>query len=422
MTLFKTLQSLLIGGESPDKIRGIENPDILPSQFRYTELLSDQKTRLSEDKIRSAYISLVQMLIQFRARNACSGFMSAKVKRRISSDQSEEVEEENPWRVLFENPCLHEPASSSYNWLFQMLDTRGAADFLVWTQSLMGRNYPYSLIPIYPEFGYVTPVYNGAIQLEGWSLRLSDGNTLRLAPEDVIRIKVAYPGNPYQCLSKIEAAAYEIDARTAHNVYIRDAARNQGLPRVMLEADKNIDPTAVKKAARDFARQYSRAGKDGVPTSTDGLKVVPLTISPKDIEFLGQVKSTKTDIYDIFEVQESIFSGEAYATGRNAARLAFIENVLQYLVNDVCSQFSFELGRVFKLNKRGSLYLEPQNLLPVDRTQQIKNAESLMRIGVPVNRLLEDLGEEPVDGGDTSLVPMGFQPLSVAVEGPTDFL
>lgn len=383
--------------------------DILPSHYKHHFLSETDPRRLQPNQVEAAYVSQVQMLINFRARNMWRGITEAMVKRRTSQSELEIVEDRHPWLELLRNPCEHEPASTTWSWVFQMIDMWGSADFIVWNQQLLGRTYPATLIPIYPEFARVWPKYNGAIELEGWMMMTMDGKTSRLGPADVIRIKRGYPGDPHKCSSLIRAAAYEIDALTAQNVYQRDDARKQGLPRVMLEAAREVSPTDARQAAKNFKKQY--ASGDPVPVSTAGLTVKPITINSRDMEFVAQARLTREQLYDIFEVPKEVFSGEAYASGRNGARLVFLENVAEPGVHDVANQVSQEFSRIFEVRERGALCVVPKSMVPEDRERSLKLDRMRLETGTPLNKILEERGEDPVEGGDQSFLPIGLSPI-----------
>ena len=371
---------------------------------------------LSPEKQRSAYRSLVQMLVSFRARNMCKGIVGAEIKRRSGKDLKD-VEANNPWMKLLSRPNEHTAPSVVYNWMFQAIDMQGHADFMVQYAGILGTSMPIALHPIYPQFARVEPNFGSVGEIVSWAFDLHGGGTSNLPYEQVIRIKRPHPVAPWFTAGKIEAAAYEIDTLSAENIFSRDSANDQGKPRVMLEADKPLLRDQAITVAQDFAAMYSAGGPNAVPVSHSGLKIKPLTITPEQLDFIESKKFTREQLFTMFEVPISLFSGEAYATGSNSARTGFIENTVQPAVDDVAPQLEFEFERIFRVKKKGIMAIVPPNMVPVNKKEQSEIDRNRLASGTPLNRILAERGEDTVKGGDVALVPANLVPLELVSEG-----
>lgn len=368
--------------------------------------------------IRAAYRSIVQMLIAFRARNFAKHFEQLRVQGLTRAGTYEDVDPDHPWCLLLKHPNRHTPAGVTWNWMFQAIDAVGHADFIVEDHGLLGRRVPVALHPIYPEFGRVEPVFGGQGQIISWTFEMASGGIARLEARDIVRIKEPHPLAPWRTAGKIEAAAYEIDTLSAQNIFARDAARDQGKPRVMLEAQKELTRDTALTIARDFAATHRAGGATAVPISHSGLVIKPITITPRDLEFIEGQKFTKEQIFTIFEVSIAVFSGEAYATGRNAARLAFLENTAQPKVEAACAQMQFEFERIFEVRNMNEFRLVAPNVVPVDQKLQAEIDEIKLRSGLRNrNELRERDGLEAIPGGDVFTVPATLTPLELIAEG-----
>lgn len=413
MSLLGGLKTIL--GVGVPQARAPE-PAVVPPLQRNT-LSRQAPGDLSPRQLRGAYRSLVQMLIAFRARNFAPHMGRVRVQRRADQQSYEDVEDDHPWVELITRPTPHMPRGLFWQWVFQNIDAAGHADLLVEHRGALGRRVPAALHPVYPEYGSIHPAYGPQGQLEGWTYRMADGRWAELLAHDVVRVKAIHPAAPWLTAGKIEAAAYEIDALTAQNIYARDMARDQGKPKVALIAEKEIGRAKAIRLGRQFARMYRAGGSDMVPVSGGGMDIEQLLLNPKDMEFLAQTQATMERIFTIFETPIQLFSGEAYATGQNSARRGWHENTVQPAVDDATEQLEFELERIFEVQEVGTLRLRAPNAVPTDRKEEAEIAGLQLRTGKPLNRVLEDMGEEPVDGGDVSLVPGTLRPLGEVAAG-----
>jgi len=371
---------------------------------------------LTPDKQRVAYRSIVAMLINYRARILSKNFIKVTVNR-TSGGELVPVEDANPLKKLLERPNAYMAPTSYYNWMYQTLDIQGHADAIVETKQELGRQVPIALHPIYTEFGRVSPSYGAGGNITGWSYFMNNGRTQHLGPLDVIRIKRAHPVAPWLTEGKVEDAAYEIDTLQAQNEFARDSARDQGRPAVMLEAVERLTRDQMIDAARDFTLLYKSGGSGMVPVSHSGLKIIPLNLTPEQLDFVQGQQFTREQLFMIFEVPIQIFSGEAYATGANSHRRGFMENTIQPELDDTASQYQFELERLFNVKPAGRFTLKPPNVIPVDEEMRAKIDQLRLATGVPLNRILAGRGEEEVIGGDVSLVPSSLVPLDLIGEG-----
>ena len=372
---------------------------------------------LSPEAQRVAYRSIVEMLVSFRARNMCKGMLNMEVKRRLPNEKLGDLAAGNPFTKILRRPNEHTPSSVQYNWMFQAIDVQGHADFMVEYGSTLGASVPIALHPIYPQFARVEPNFGGMGNIVSWYFQVYGGGPVNLPYEMIVRIKRPHPVSPWDTAGKIEAGVYEIHRLQLENVFGRDLAGDQGKPRVMLETDKPINRDKAYEIASDFAAMYRTGGPTSVPVSHSGLKIKPMTITPEQLDFIASQQFTREQLFTIFEVPIQIFSGEAYATGSNSARVGFMENTVQPAVDDVAPQWEFELERIFGVRQKGTLALVPPNMVPVNRKELAEINGRRIANGVPINRILAELGEDPVQGGDVSLVPATLVPLELVGEG-----
>ena len=385
--------------------------------------LADGRT-LSLEQQRRAYVGVVRFLAQYRAAAFARHLMALTVERRVRQNEYEAVDEIDPrdggrfWVQLLQRPHPSIPPLEFYRWLSLARDLTDGAHFVVEHMAGPGGTpVPRYLHPVFAEYGRMEAALDASGNPTGWMLHRADGQRTEYRPEEVIRIAHAHPLYRMRGASLIEAAAYEIDADTANMVYSRDTARERGQPDVVLEAEGDVPTDAGNTMARLFGERYRAGARRGVPWTARGLKVKPLNLSARDMQFAERVAMNEDRLFTIFEVQPALFSDQAYASGQNGALRGFAVNTVQPNVDLIASTLEFELERAF-LADPAVYRLRVPNVVPQDAEQMARVDEIHLRTGQrSPNELRRRDGLDDVVGGDEAFVSAGLQPLSIAGSG-----
>lgn len=392
--------------------------DVAPPQiYRSGGLFSDAR-QLSTHQMHRAYRSTVFFLANYRARNFSRHMLELAVERRAAQGEFEAVEEEHPWVQLLRRPNDYMPALEVWQWMYLNRDLTYGAHFVVEHERQGGVGLPTALHPVFDSYGRITPVLDGRGGITGWLFHRNDGREIPLRAEQVIRVAHESPFERGRACTLIEAAAYEIDEQLAASIYARDSATGQGRPEVLLEADEMIGAAEGNRISRVFAERYRAGSKSaGVPWTAGGLKAKEFQLTQKDMQFLEQRGFNKNQLYEIFEVQQSLFSDEAYATGRNAAFRHFAQNTVEPNLEIVVSQIEHAFERTFRADP-AALRIAAPDPVPVDRKLQAFIDDTRLKNGtLTPNEVRRRDGEEEVEGGDEALVPATLTPLSAIGAG-----
>lgn len=362
---------------------------------------------LSTEEVRRAYASTVAMLARFRAQNFAPHLRTLAVQRAGGDqDDWEPVEETHPWVRLVRRPSTVLGPVAFYKWLSQARDlTRGAHCYV----ARDARGVPCELVPIFDEWGRVYRRIDGQGRLSHWTFVREDGQREDWEPGECLRIGYQHPLFAARGASLIEASAYEIDHAVAARVYGRDRARDQGVPDVVLESEQELKVEYGNEMARQFARTF-KAGQRGsyeatVPWTGAGLKIKPLAVNARDLQFLEVSEANEERLYSMWGVPRALFSDQAYATGQQGALRMFAMMTVQPTVEELADELEFELERVFGVVEPGVLRLHAPNTVPTDQKEQAQVDEIRVRSGVAtINEVRRREGDPEVDGGDAPLV------------------
>lgn len=393
--------------------------------------------RLTPDQVQQVYRSTVALLVGYRARHFAPHLAGLIVERPTDDDDLtswERVERDHPWQRIVRRPCPEMPPLLFYELASLLRDTMGSADFYVERAALpvpgtrlTVPDVPVRLWPLWPEFGYLEPQLDALGRIPGYTYWRADGARLPLDASEVLRLPRIHPLAPHRTLSLVHAAAYEIDQDLAANVYGRDAMESRGIPDVALETTEDLSGAEGKRklvqASADFAKMF-RLKRDRrlVPVSHSGMAIKPLALSQKDQEFTEQRKFLKTVLFQLFETHEGLFAKDATRANAEAALYGFSLNTVLPNVQAIASAMEHGFERLFGADPDALRLALPPNVVPEDRTERLRNDRQRIETGTPINRVLAERGEDPVEGGDVPLVAKGLVSLQRALAGdaPSD--
>lgn len=372
-----------------------------------------------------SYRSMSAMLMRFRAQNFAPFLAGAHVETTTDNETWTPVDLLHPYQQLVMNPNPHVDALEFWTFACLNRDGVGHADFMVDAvdATVNGRRarIPIGLYPIYPEYGYCTPLLNGDGSYKAWKYHRSDGSQPWLAPEEVIRLKRVHPVAFWRTAGLIEANAYELDAETAGNIYGRDTLRDAGLPPVVLETDNTItqaNASKYRQIARDFARQYRRGGRDAVPVAHGGLGIRELSQMKGD-ETTEVRKFLRQTMWHVWETHEGLFAKDATRANAEAAFWSFSLLTAKPNVEAMARNLVAEFNRIFAatLGEPGLSYrLNVGDIVPVDADRQSQIDQRYLASGVySINQVRERDGFDPIPNGDQHLVASNLMSLDSAL-------
>jgi len=330
---------------------------------------------LSDKEISYAFRGRPRALTVYVARKMSQHLQQLVVERRVEGEQDEYEpvdDRESPWIDLLRRPNHFMAPAVFYNHMMQLYIIQGHVDYLVVRGDVNGALQPVGLVPVYPAFGKLRPLYAEDGSEEAWAFWLSGGQRKVLDPANVMRIKEPHPAAPWRTTGVVDGMRHEIDEDVALSEHGKSQAERQGMPRIAGETDKKLEKEEVKRLSRELAERYHASIQDdhrAVPISHQGLKV-------KEFDLIPQDETTKereflTDLFfDMMWVPKALFSEDANRANVKGARLQFAENVLDPTLMMITGQLEFEFERLFDVMDPGALRINYPDPRPIDKQEQ----------------------------------------------------
>ncbi len=241
-----------------------------------------------------------------------------------------------------------------------------------------------------------------------------DEQSISFPPESVIWLRYPHPESIWEGFSPIQAQAYITDIDYYLEVYERGFFQNSARIDFILEHEGNIDEDEAQRIKDMWTSAFSGSKRSYQPVVTGGgVKVVPITYSNKDFQFLEMSRWTRDRILGCYRVP--------------AGKLGLFEDINRANQKGLDITFNSEAIRPRldlwqgELTKQliwsefsDKIEMKFDNPVPRDREMDLKETE--LREGkYSVNELRNMWdGSPPVAGGDVVLIDSKKIPLTSA--------
>lgn len=236
----------------------------------------------------------------------------------------------------------------------------------------------------------------------------------------ILHLQTFNPTDDWYGLSPLEAAAMSVDIHNDTLGWNKAMVQNDARPPGVLTYAPKEGPDLLSDDQRErileeLEQRYSGKESTKRPLLLEGgLEWQQLGLSPKDMDFVQAKHTTSTDIAQAYGVPPQMLGIPGSQTFANyaEARLAMWEDVVIPLLYSIRDEFNNWLTPMYGENIRLQCKLDDVPALTERRKQHF---EMVMSNDVlTVNEKREELGLEPVEGGDVVLVPSTMMPLDFA--------
>jgi HK97 family phage portal protein len=175
-----------------------------------------------------------------------------------------------------------------------------------------------------------------------------------------------------------------------------------------LASDHNIVVDQLKQIGQYWSGQMS----SGVPIAYGGMKYMPISFNPAELQLLETNKLTEQQICSLFRVPPTFLQDYNRATFANAEQQGLIYKT--YTLQPFITNFMQEIdAKCFpESNQRSEtpnyINFNLNGLLAGDYKTRTEGYRSLFQMGVPLNHFMALEDQNPVDGGDVGYVPMNM--------------
>lgn len=228
--------------------------------------------------------------------------------------------------------------------------------------------------------------------------------------EEVLFLKNYNPKNPEKGIGVIEAVRM-----TAENDdYILQSnsnlLKNNARPSGFLEMEGNADSKMVKRLKKEFRKKHQGYENSyNVQLLEGGLKFKPVTLPPKDLDFIESRKMNRDEILSIFGVPKPVLGvfEDVNRASAIAAEYVFNKWTLEPLATELIEQLNEFLVPMFGLD----LWLGFEPLAKDDREIELKRRSEGWNKWMTTNEVRGMEGLEPMQGGDYIYLPLSSMPM-----------
>lgn len=258
---------------------------------------------------------------------------------------------------------------------------------------------------------------------------LNGSTPIRFETSEVVWMRYPNPIDEYSGLSPLAAARIAADVSSAamksnRNLFAQGIQMG-GL--VMPSSSTPLTEDQAKQLEESLSRRFrgvDKAHRWGVMRIE--AKFQPMSLSPKDAEFLGAMKTSLEDIARAYGVPQDLVGGQRTYENVQAAMKILWQHTIVPEARFIATELTEQLLPMFSGADGADLCefdLSDVDVLKEDQHLAWTIAKEQLAAGVlTINRYLEERGEEPVPWGDAWWAPMGLTPVmssEIAAPEPT---
>ena len=239
-------------------------------------------------------------------------------------------------------------------------------------------------------------------------------------------IKLFNPLDDFYGMSPIMSSSIDIDQHNLankHNVnLLQNGARPSGAvvfkPKDETGAQIQLSDTQRNQLMSDLTQRFSGTGNAGKPMLLEGdFDWKEMGLSPKDMDFIQLKNMSAKDIALIFGVPSQLIGIPDAQTYSNfaEAKLALYNETIIPLLDRIQSDLNEWLVPRFGDDLEMRYDIDSIPAMAEQRTRVFESVTQGVQNGILTrNEAREQLGYEPIPGGDSLLVPATLMPLNVA--------
>ena len=256
---------------------------------------------------------------------------------------------------------------------------------------------PAEIWAVHSQYMKVVPDKRNFIR--GYQYR-QGGEELSFSTEEIIHLKYPNPLTPYYGRGPLQAAADSVDAHEFLKQSEWSSFQQGIMPSIALESDRELSEATIERLRAQLRQKYASPSNAGRPLVLEkGLKVKPLSLSPKEMDFLRSSRLTRDEILGIFRVPAAI-AGLSEDVNRSVAE-AMDVTFAKYCIAPKLKLIESQLNQDLVSRYDSRLFCRFDDVVPEDREQNRADMEAALAHGVTtINEEREKLGRPSVPWGD----------------------
>jgi len=274
-------------------------------------------------------------------------------------------------------------------------------------------NKPEYMVSLPPGRMSIETKNAGVEVISGYFLTTTNGEKMRLSPEEVMHIKFPDPYDPIWGLAPLKAVGLEARLYDNWTLYEDALIRGGAIPPTLLTPKQGESMGSGQRKRAEVELQKRIGGPARARPFMifeEALEVKELGRSQKEMQYREGRKSLREDIAAAFSVPLSMLLTEnVNLANAKIGELQHAKHAIRprcYLIEDqinkdVCSKYD------------DNVFVAFDDPVPDDREFTLKEEEADLNHAVRVvNEVREERGLQPVPWGDEPIVPVNTAPLS----------
>lgn len=337
--------------------------------------------------------------------------------RVYAGDGMGEPRNNHPLRALMDNP---NPVLTEFE-LIELtaihLDLAGNA---FWEIVLDRMNRPIELWPLRPDRVRISPQRNGRHHY----YYVTAKNRIVPLGEDVIHFKLPNAADPYVGQAPLRPALRAVALDNEASDFVKVLLQNRAVPGTVIETEQRLDEELATRLTDKWIQRFGK-NRNGRPAFLQkGMKVHPVGLNLKDLEFPDLRTISETRICSVLGVPPILIGAKAgldRSTFANyaEARTSFWEETLMPLQSRIQQTVAKKLLPYFQgqRSRRVTVKFDNSNVRALRESEgkRWELATQALRAGaITVNGFNHMVGLPRVEGGDVYLRPAGVIPTDAA--------
>lgn len=259
---------------------------------------------------------------------------------------------------------------------------------------------------------YVTIYPDKENYINRYEVLSEDGKKFTVAPEDMIHIKYPSPLEMFFGMSPLSAAQERIDTEEYASKYQRSFFQNNARPDAIIEMPEGATAEQMAELRDSWEKRHKGEGRNSrLGVLQGGAIYKQISLTQREMDYIESMKATRDDILVAFKVPKPIVAVTDDVNRANAETAAEI-----FLSETIVPELRLLVG---KLNEEliipdfGEEYvLDFEDPVPVNREMRLLEFQAGCDRWMTPNEIRQQLGDKPIDGGDSLLRQISMVPIA----------
>ena len=237
---------------------------------------------------------------------------------------------------------------------------------------------------------------------------------------EIVHFKYPSPTSAYYGAGCLAAVTYAYDINLNMDKYETNMFANMGRPEGYLKTDQALDDKEFKRLKRLWSQEYGGvkgAGKTAILEK--GLEYKPITLTPRELNFLSGRKITKEEIFNAFGIPLGLFSEESNRANSEMANY-------NYMSGTIAPRHRRQEGKINEMilplyDER--LFCAYDDCIPENEMLEHKRRVDNVKEGIiSRNEAREEEGKDALDELDKIYISNTLVPIGTMSEAETEEL